>query len=99
MKICGNKKCRTSTGIHDGPTHGWGDLDPNGFWEHECGPCTRAELRLDKERARTRRWKAAAKHYRAKALMIAEISADFLVEASDIERKTGIRNLRKRIGR
>lgn len=43
MKPCGNPECATSTGIHGGATHGWGDLDHNGFWEHECEPCTRAE--------------------------------------------------------
>lgn len=34
--ICGYEKCVTSTGIHDGLTHGWGKLDCNGFWQYEC---------------------------------------------------------------
>lgn len=38
---CGNPDCGVSTGIHDGPTFGSGELDDNGYWERPCGPCAR----------------------------------------------------------
>lgn len=41
-KACGNPRCGVSTGIHDGLTFGWGDLDQYGYWEHPCGACARA---------------------------------------------------------
>lgn len=61
MKVCGLKKCKTSTGIHGGVTHGWGELHHLGFWEHECGPCTRSQERVDKARAWALRWKRLAR--------------------------------------
>jgi len=38
---CGNPDCGVSTGIHEGPTFGSGELDDHGYWEHPCGPCAR----------------------------------------------------------
>jgi len=43
MKPCGNPDCKTSWGVHEGFTHGWGKLDFNGYWEHECKVCTELE--------------------------------------------------------
>jgi hypothetical protein len=34
--ICGNKDCKSSTGIHGLLTHGTGQLDSSGFWEIPC---------------------------------------------------------------
>lgn len=36
VPVCGIFKCRTSTSVADTFTHGWGALNANGFWEHEC---------------------------------------------------------------
>ena len=33
--------CNISTGIHDGPTIGYGELDSNGYWEFPCYECAR----------------------------------------------------------
>lgn len=41
LKFCGNPKCKTSTGINDVTTHGWGYLTDNGFWEYPCFDCAR----------------------------------------------------------
>lgn len=41
-KACGNPHCSISTGIHEGPTFGSGELDFNGFWEVPCALCARA---------------------------------------------------------
>lgn len=44
MKPCKNPKCSTSTAIDEMTlTHGWGELDFNGFWEFECPVCTQLE--------------------------------------------------------
>lgn len=39
MGKCGNPKCHSSTGIHDGMTFGSGRLDEHGFWEFPCRTC------------------------------------------------------------
>lgn len=49
MPYCGNPKCGVSTGIHEGLTFGWGDLDGNGFWEHGCEKCARQHEKLHPE--------------------------------------------------
>ena len=36
---CGNPGCKVSTGIDGSTTHGSGELDANGFWEHPCKVC------------------------------------------------------------
>lgn len=41
MGKCEDPKCSVSTGIHEGPTFGKGDLDPNGYWEEPCEVCAR----------------------------------------------------------
>ncbi len=53
MKVCGDKNCGTSTGMHGGLTHGKGELDDNGFWEIECEPCSKAEAA--RENAKSKR--------------------------------------------
>lgn len=42
-KPCGLFYCSTTTNIADQIEHGWGDLDFNGFWEHPCEVCNKAE--------------------------------------------------------
>lgn len=50
MKPCKNPKCSTSTAIDEMTlTHGWGELDFNGFWEFECPVCTQLEKGQKKE--------------------------------------------------
>jgi hypothetical protein len=39
---CGHP-CMTSTGICGNLTHGWGELDANGYWEHPCYSAAHAE--------------------------------------------------------
>lgn len=46
-KIC---KCEWSTGIHDGPTVGRGELSEHGYWQYPCYLCAR-------EAERERSWK------------------------------------------
>lgn len=41
QRPCGNPHCSTSTGIHEGLTFGWGELDDYGYWEHPCAICAR----------------------------------------------------------
>lgn len=41
MGICGNPKCGSSTGIHEGLTFGSGRLDEHGYWEFPCSICAR----------------------------------------------------------
>jgi len=48
---CGNLKCSTSTGIHDGLTFGSGRLDEHGYWEFPCAICARE---FDTTRAETK---------------------------------------------
>ena len=36
---CGDRKCKVSTGIHDGFTFGSGELNDLGFWEFPCAIC------------------------------------------------------------
>lgn len=40
-KYCGNRNCGTSTGICGSTTHGYGELDQNGYWYHPCFVCAR----------------------------------------------------------
>lgn len=49
---CGNPKCSTSTGIHEGLTFGSGELDDYGFWERPCSICARD---WDKQRPKLKR--------------------------------------------
>lgn len=66
---CGNPKCRTSTGIHEGLTFGWGRLDGHGYWEFPCAVCAREHDATKKERIKNfcQRWLQDAadnkKHY------------------------------------
>lgn len=39
MSACGNPKCYSSTGIHDGLTFGSGTLDSMGYWSRPCRIC------------------------------------------------------------
>lgn len=41
VKYCGNPRCSTSTGICGGTTHGFGELDANGYWSFPCFVCAR----------------------------------------------------------
>lgn len=41
MKKCGNKKCSTSTGIHEGLTFGSGKLGKYGYWQYQCRRCAK----------------------------------------------------------
>lgn len=41
MKYCGNSRCSTSTGIDGSTTHGWGEPDPNGYFDFPCFICAR----------------------------------------------------------
>lgn len=41
MGKCEDPECGVSTGIHEGPTFGKGDLGPNGYWEKPCEVCAR----------------------------------------------------------
>lgn len=42
LRACGNRNCCASSGIHEGPTFGSGELDDYGYWEFPCYPCARA---------------------------------------------------------
>ncbi len=48
IKPCKNPECCTSTGICGSLTHGWGELDGNGYWEQQCPICTERELQKRK---------------------------------------------------
>ena len=39
IPVCGNPRCSTSTGVHEGLTFGSGRLSPHGYWEFPCRPC------------------------------------------------------------
>ena len=41
MPKCGNDECCSSTGIHEGITFGFGELDMYGYWEHPCRICAK----------------------------------------------------------
>ena len=46
----GPNKCGCSTHIGGDISCGWGELDPNGFWEYGCYECARElEEKLSKE--------------------------------------------------
>lgn len=68
-KSCGNPDCRTSTGIHEGLTFGWGRLDGYGYWEFPCAVCAREHDATKDERIKDfcQRWLQDAadnkKHY------------------------------------
>lgn len=40
-KPCGNSRCSSSTGIHDGLTFGYGRLDHHGYWQFPCRACAK----------------------------------------------------------
>lgn len=42
VPACGNYECCCSSDPFDNLTYGWGKLDYNGYWEHECFTCARA---------------------------------------------------------
>ena len=53
---CGNPKCSTSTGIHEGLTFGSGRLDEFGYWSHPCRTCAEHfDLTIEQTRARIKR--------------------------------------------
>ena len=38
---CGNPSCSCATGIHEGITFGWGNLDEFGYFKYPCHICAR----------------------------------------------------------
>jgi hypothetical protein len=41
--------CSVSTGICGQLTFGWGNLDFNGYWEHECEECEKDHHKKEKQ--------------------------------------------------
>jgi hypothetical protein len=52
-KVCG---CCWSSGIHEGPTVGYGELNESGYWQYGCNVCARMYERKHPKEGRVWPW-------------------------------------------